>query len=109
VYVVVLILAAVDVDSVLFVDQQQLTQYTHFSQTRVILVLSDVNVLFVQLCITLNQVRIHQSLYINVILIQSQDVLVSADCANCQAHGMALFLKCRYTSEHFSECCSNCK
>jgi hypothetical protein len=26
----------VDVDSVLFVDQQQLTQYTHFSQTRVI-------------------------------------------------------------------------
>jgi len=56
-YVAVLALAAVDVDSVFFVDQQQLTQYTHFSQTRVILVLSDVNVLFVQLHITLNQVR----------------------------------------------------
>jgi len=58
-YVVALTLAAVDVDSVLFVDQQQLAQYTHFSQTRVILALPDVNVLFIQLCITLNQVRTH--------------------------------------------------
>jgi len=62
---------AVDVDSVLFVDQQQLVPYTHFSQTRDILVLSDVNVLFIQLHITLNQVRMHQQLYINAILIQS--------------------------------------
>ncbi len=46
-YVVVLTLVAVNVDSVLFVDQQQLAQYTHFSQTRVILVLLSVNVLFV--------------------------------------------------------------
>jgi len=59
VYVVALILASVDVDSVLFVGQQQLTQYTHFSQTRVILVLLNVNVLFVQLHITLNQMRTH--------------------------------------------------
>jgi hypothetical protein len=57
-----------------FVDQQQLTQYAHFSQTRVILVLPDVNVLFVQLHITLNQMRTHQLLYINAILIQSQCV-----------------------------------
>jgi len=70
-YVAVLILAAVDVNSVLFVDQQQLTQYTHFSQTRVILALLSVNVLFVQLHITLNQMRTHQLLYINAILIQS--------------------------------------
>jgi len=47
VYIAVLTLVTADEDSVLFVDQQQLTQYTHFSQTRVILVLSDVNVLFV--------------------------------------------------------------
>jgi len=47
VYVAALTLAAVDIDLVLFVDQQQLTQYTHFSQTRVILALLDVNVLFV--------------------------------------------------------------
>jgi len=46
-YIVVLILVTVDVDSVLFVDQQQLTQYPHFSQTRVILALFSVNVLFV--------------------------------------------------------------
>jgi hypothetical protein len=72
-----LFLVAVDVDSVLFVDQQQLAQYTHFSQTRVILVLLSVNVLFVQLCITLNQMRTHQLLYINAILIQSQSVLIS--------------------------------
>jgi len=51
VYVVILILAAADEDSVLFVDQQQLTQYTHFSQIKDILMLPDVNVLFVQLCI----------------------------------------------------------
>jgi len=98
-----------DDDSVLFVDQQQLTQYAHFSQTMVILVLLNVNVLFVQLCITLNQMRTHQSLYINVILIQSQNVLISANCINCQTCGMTLFLKCCCMSEHFNECCSNCK
>jgi len=108
-YVVTLILATVDVDSVLFVDQQQLAQYTHFSQTRVILVLLSVNVLFVQLHITSNQVRTHQLLYINAILIQSQDVLISVSCVNCQTHSMMLFLKCRHTSEHFNECCNNCK
>jgi len=36
-------------------------------------------------------------------------MLMSAGCANCQARSMALFLKCHRTSEHFSECCSNCK
>jgi len=70
-YVVILILVTADEDLILFVDQQQLTQYTHFSQTRDILMLSDVNVSFVWLCILLNQVRIHQLSYINVILIQS--------------------------------------
>ena len=108
-YVAALVLVTVDVDWVLFVDQQQLTQYTHFSQTRVILVLLNVNVLFVWLCITLNQMRTHWLLYINVILIQSQNVLMPASCANCQARGMALFLKCHHTSKHFNECCSNCK
>ncbi len=47
VYVAALILVAADEDSVLFVGQQQLAQYTHFSQTRGILVLLSVNVLFV--------------------------------------------------------------
>ncbi len=59
-YVVVLTLVTVDVDSVLFVDQQQqLTQYTNFSQTRAILMLLSVNISFVQKCITLNQMRTH--------------------------------------------------
>ncbi len=58
-YIAALVLVAVDVDSVLFVDQQQLAQYTHSSQTRAIFALLDVNVLFVQLHITLNQVRTH--------------------------------------------------
>ncbi len=48
VYVAALILVSVNVDSVLFVDQQQLIQYTHFSQTRVIIVLLSVNVSFIQ-------------------------------------------------------------
>jgi len=47
VYVVTLTLAAADEDSVLFVDQQQLTQYTYFSQTRDILALFSVNILFI--------------------------------------------------------------
>jgi len=122
VYVVVLTLVSVDVDSVLFVDQQQLTQYAHFLQTRIIIVLSDVNVLFVQQHITSNQMRTHcllyinailiQSqnvLYINAILIQSQNVLISVGCINCQTHDMTLFSECHHMSEHFSECCSNCK
>jgi len=46
-YVAALTLVSVDVDSVLFVGQQQLTQYAHFSQTRAIIALPDVNVLFV--------------------------------------------------------------
>jgi len=108
-YIVALTLAAADDDSVLFIDQQQLVLYTHFSQTMVILMLLSVNVSFIQLCITLNQMRTHQSLYINAILIQSQSVLVSADCINCQKRSMTLFLKCHCTSKHFNECCDNCK
>jgi len=59
-YVAALTLVAANEDSILFVDQQQLTQYTHFSQTRGILTLLSVNVLFIQLCIMLNQIRTHQ-------------------------------------------------
>jgi len=47
VYIAALALVTVDVDSVFFVDQQQFVQYAHFSQTKVILVLLSVNVLFV--------------------------------------------------------------
>jgi len=60
----------------------------------IILALLSDNVLFVQIYITLQQMRIHQSLYINVILIQSQDMLISDSCTNCQKHSMTLFLKC---------------
>ncbi len=68
-YVVALALADTDVNSVLWVDQQQLALYAHFSQTMVILTLSDDNVLFIQNYITLTQIRTHQLFYINVILI----------------------------------------
>ena len=108
-YVAVLILADTDVNSVFFVDQQQLAWYTHFSQTMVILVLLSVNILFVQQCITSDQMRTHQLLYINVILIQSQNVLISVSCTDCQKCNMTLFLKCCCTSKHFDECYSNCK
>jgi len=108
-YVVTLTLVNTDVNSVLEVDQQQLAFYAHFSQTMIILTLLSDNVLFVQICITLQQMRTHQSLYIKVILIQSQSMLISDSCTDCQKHSMTLFLKCHYASEHFSECCSNCK
>jgi len=109
VYIAALTLVAADEDSVLFVGQQQLVQYTHFSQTKNILELLNVNVLFVQLCILLNQVRTHWPLYINAILIQSRGVLVPASCINCQTCDMTLFSECRRTPKHFSECCGNCK
>jgi len=58
-YVAALALVTADDDLVFFVDQQQLVLYAYFSQTMIILALPDVNVLFVQLYITLNQVRTH--------------------------------------------------
>jgi len=105
----VLVFTDADVNSVFFVDQQQLACYTHSLQTMVIFVLLSVNILFVQQCVTLNQMRTHQLSYINAILIQSQSVLISAGCINCQTHDMTFFLKCHHTSKHFSECCDNCK
>jgi len=108
-YIITFVCVNADVNSVLEVDQQQLALYTHFSQTMVILALLNDNVLFVQNCITLQQMRTHQSLYINAILIQSQSVLISDSCINCQKCSMTLFLKCHYTSEHFSKCYDNCK
>ena len=108
-YVVTLVFMNADVNSVLFIDQQQLACYTHFSQTMVILALLSVNVLFVQKHITLNQMRTHWLSYINAILIQSQGVLILNSCISCQEHSMTLFLKCHHISEHFSECWGNCK
>jgi len=46
-YVVTLALAAADDDLVLLISQQQLALYAHFSQTMIILMLLNVNVLFV--------------------------------------------------------------
>ncbi len=108
-YVVALALVNTDVNSLLEVDQQQLALYTHFSQTMIILTLLSDNVFFVQTHITLQQIRTHQSLYINVILIQSQNMLISDSYTDCQKCSMTLFLKCHCTSKHFNECCSNCK
>jgi len=68
-YVVILAFTDTDVNSVLEVDQQQLALYTHSSQTMIILALLSDNVLFVQIHITLQQMRTHQLLYINTILI----------------------------------------
>jgi len=56
-YIVTLTLVNTDVNSVFFIDQQQFASYAHFSQTMIILTLSDVNILFIQQCITLNQIR----------------------------------------------------
>ncbi len=108
-YITVLVLVNINADSVLWVDQQQLALYAHFSQTMVILALLSDNILFVWNCTTSTQIRTHQLSYINAILIQSQGVLISVSCINCHKCSMTLFLKCHCTSKHFSECCSNCK
>jgi len=82
-YVVTLAFVNADGNFVLKVDQQQLALYVHFSQTMIILTLLSDNILFVWICITLQQMRTHQLLYINVILIQSQGVLISDNCTDC--------------------------
>ncbi len=46
-YITALICVNTDVNSVLEIDQQQLALYIHFSQTMIILALSDDNILFV--------------------------------------------------------------
>jgi len=71
IYIVTLAFMNTDVNSVFEVDQQQLTLYTYFSQTMIIFALLNNNILFVQTHITLQQIRTHQLLYINIILIQS--------------------------------------
>ncbi len=108
-YIVVFVCVNTNVNFVLKVDQQQLALYAHFSQTMVILALLNDNILFVQNCITSQQMRTHQLLYINAILIQSQNILISDSCTDCQKHDMTLFLKCHHTLKHFNECYSNCK
>ncbi len=108
-YQCVLVTAANNVNSVLSVDAQQLCIFVHSSQIIVILVLSDHNVFFIWEQILRQQILSYWSLYINVILIQRNDVLVSDSCTNCQKCDMMLFLKCCHTSEHFKRCYDNCK
>ncbi len=56
-YIAAFTLADTDVNSVLEIGQQQLALYAHFSQTMVILTLLSDNILFVQICITSQQMR----------------------------------------------------
>jgi len=104
-----LIAAANDANSVLLINAQQLRAFIHSFQIIVILALFDHDVFFVQRWILRQQVLSHQSLYINEILIQRSDVLISDSCTDCQKHSMMLFLKCCHMSEHFKRCYSNCK
>ena len=101
--------AANDANSVLSVNAQQLCVFVHFSQIIVIFALFNHNVLFVQRQILKQQVLSHQSSYINAILIQRSDVLISDSCTDCQKHSMTLFSECHHTSKHFRKCYNNCK
>ncbi len=101
-YVVTFVCADTDVNS-------ELALYAHFSQTMIILALLNDNVSFIQNHITLQQMRTYWSSYINAILIQSEDMLISDSCTDCQKCDMTLFLKCHHMSKHFNECCDNCK
>ncbi len=108
-YQCVLITAANNANSVLSVSTQQLCIFIHSSQIIVILVFSDCDVFFIQRQILRQQVLSHWSSYINVILIQKSDVLISDDCTDCQKCSMTIFSECCYMSKHFKECCNNCK
>ena len=108
-YQCVLVTAADDANSVLLIDAQQLHTFVHSSQIIVIFALSDHNVFFIQRWILRQQVLSHQSSYINAILIQRSDVLISDSCTDCQKCSMTLFSKCHHMSEHFERCYSNCK
>ena len=108
-YQCVLTAAANDANSVLLINVQQLCVFVHSSQIIVIFAFSDCDVLFVQRQILRQQVLSHQSLYINAILIQRSDVLISDSCTDCQKCSMVLFSECCCTLKHFDKCCDNCK
>ena len=82
-YQCALVTAANNANSVLSVDAQQQRIFVHSSQIIVIFVLSDCNVFFVQKQILRQQILSHQSSYINAILIQRSDVLISDSCKDC--------------------------
>jgi hypothetical protein len=67
-YVAVLILQVLMLIQFSLLISSSLLSTLTFSD-KVIIALSDVNILFVQQCITSNQIRTHHLLYINVILI----------------------------------------
>jgi len=96
-------------NSVLLISAQQLRVFVHSLQIIVIFTFFNHNVLFVQRWILRQQILSHQPLYINAILIQRSDVLISDNCTNCQKHDIMLFLECHYISKHFRRCYSNCK
>jgi hypothetical protein len=92
-------------------NDQQLIEYIHNSQSRRLLVLQKLNVKFVRDSIIFAQINSHRSLYLNVIFIQSRDRTMRQSCLACRSERSSFrsFSKCRRAVEHFDEACVNCK
>ncbi len=63
--------------------QLQLTIFVHTRFEHALLAHSERDVDFVQEMISLNQMRMHRSSYINAILIQSREQVVLMTCTQC--------------------------
>jgi len=102
--------ASINVFLCLFVRQLQLTIFVHMRSEHALLARSEWDVDFVQEMISLNQMKMHRSLYINAVLIQSCEQVTFMTCIQCTwSNDLQSFLKCHFISEHFKRVCINCK
>ena len=102
--------ASIDIFLCLLVKQLQLTIFVHTRFKHALLARSEQDVDFVRRMISLNQMKMHRSSYINAVLIQSREQVALMTCTQCTwLNDLRSFLKCRFISEHFERICINCK
>ena len=93
---------------VLMVANQEMVQWVHSPQGRVVLALLGRIVPILRGAIRPEQVGLHRASYINGILIQSRGIVQDPPCVQC-VQQLRLFTECRRVPGHFGGCCGNCK
>ncbi len=102
--------ASINIFLCLLVKQLQLTIFIHIKSEHALLAHSERDINFIRKMISLNQMKMHRSLYINTVLIQSCEQVAFMTCTQCTwSNNFQSFLKCRFVSEHFERICVNCK
>ncbi len=91
--------ALINVFLYLLVKQLQLTIFVHTRSEHALLARSERDVDFIWRIISSNQMKMHRSLYINAVLIQSREQVIFMTCTQCAwSNDLRSFLKCRFIS-----------